>query len=103
MKLKRMMSGLLSLVLTAGMIPGTIAFAADNEFTNAWGDVIRKDDCIYYEDFENYTNGTFDLSETVKNRGFWCNEIAGNGKGGKYMKYYADLNAQLPDGTTGYN
>ena len=92
MSKKKILAGLLSLAMAASFAPVNVLADESNEGTY-----------IYREDFENYTNGRFDLSETVKNRGFWCNEIAGNGKGGKYMKYYADLNAQLPDGTTGYN
>ncbi len=89
MKLKRMMSGLLSLVLAAGMIPGTIAFAADGEFTNAWGDVIRKDDCLYYEDFENYTGTDFDISSDITDKGYWRNKIVSDSRGGSAMRYYA--------------
>ena len=89
MKLKRMMSGLLSLVLAAGMIPGTIAFAADGEFTNAWGDVIRKDACLYYEDFENYTGTDFDISSDITDKGYWHNKIVSDSRGGSAMRYYA--------------
>lgn len=88
MKLKKTISGLLSLVLAAGMIPGTIAFATDDEFTNAWGDVIRKDDCIYYEDFENYTGTDFDISSDITDKGYWHSEVVSDGKGGRAMRYY---------------
>ena len=89
MKLKKTISGLLSLVLAAGMIPGTIAFAADDEFTNAWGDVIRKDDCLYYEDFENYTGTDFDISSDITDKGYWHNKIVSDSRGGSAMRYYA--------------
>lgn len=103
MKLKRMMSGLLSLVLAAGMIPGTIAFAADDEFTNAWGDVIRKDDCLYYEDFENYTGTDFDISSDITDKGYWHSEVISDGKGGRYMKYYATPKEGTFDANDGKN
>ena len=103
MKLKRMMSGLLSLVLAAGMIPGTIAFAAADEFTNAWGDVIRREDCLYYEDFENYTGTDFDISSDITDKGYWHSEVTSDGKGGRYMKYYATPKEAAFDATDSLN
>ena len=103
MNLKKIMSGLLSLVLAAGMIPGTIAFAADEKFTNAWGDVIRKDDCLYYEDFENYTGTDFDISSDITDKGYWHNEVVSDGSGGRAMRYYATPNAVVDGATVKYD
>ena len=92
MSKNKILAGLLSLAMAASLAPMSVLAAESDEGT-----------LIYMEDFENYTTGTFDLSETTQARGFWKNEVADDGNGGHYMKYYADLEATLSDGTTGYN
>ena len=89
MNLKKITSALVCLALMIGLVPAGTAFAEADSFTNAWGDVIRKEDCLYYEDFENYTGSDFNISSDITDKGYWHNEVTGDGKGNRYMRYYA--------------
>ena len=92
MKLKKIMSGLLSLALSAGLIPGGIVFA-ENE-------TIRKEDCLFYEDFEGSTETKFDLTAAAQKSSYWHNEITEDSTGNKYMKYYINPSEEGKTGAT---
>ena len=99
MSKKKILAGLLSLAMAASLAPMSV-LADENtgrSFTNAWGDVINQNECLYYEDFEGDTGSDFDIADDIQNRGFWHSAIT-EVDGNKAMKYYITPNATVTDG-----
>ncbi len=90
MSKKKILAGLLSLAMAASLAPVSV-LADENtgrSFTNAWGDVINQNECLYYEDFEGDTGSDFAISEDIQSRGYWHSAVTEK-DGNKTMRYYA--------------
>ena len=98
MSKKKILAGLLSLTMAASLAPMNVLADEDTgrSFTNAWGDVINQNGCIYYEDFENYTGDNFDIDPTITAKGYWHSAVTEK-DGNKAMRYYATPNEKLLD------
>ncbi len=99
MRKNKILAGLLGIAMAASMLPVTVAAdnaESGNSFTNAWGDVIKAEDCLYYEDFENYTGNGFDISADIQTKGYWHSAVIEK-DGNKAMRYYATPNAKTTD------
>ena len=90
MSKKKILAGLLSLTMAASFAPVNVLADEDTgrSFTNAWGDVIKQNECLYYEDFEGDTGSDFDIAEDIQSRGYWHSAITEK-NGNKTMRYYA--------------
>ena len=99
MRKNKILAGLLGIAMAASMLSVTVAAdtsESGNSFTNAWGDVIKAEDCLYYEDFENYTGNNFDISADIQGKGYWHSSVTEK-DGNKAMRYYATPNAKTTD------
>ena len=90
MSKKKILAGLLSLTMAASLAPMNVLADEDTgrSFTNAWGDVINQNECLYYEDFEGDTGSDFAISEDIQSKGYWHSAITEK-DGNKAMRYYA--------------
>ena len=98
MSKKKILAGLLSLTMAASFAPVSV-LADENtgrSFTNAWGDVIKQNECLYYEDFEGDTGSDFDIDPTIAAKGYWHSAVTEK-DGNKAMRYYATPNAKQLD------
>lgn len=96
MSKKKILAGLLSLTMAASFAPMSV-LADENtgrSFTNAWGDVINQNECLYYEDFEGDTGSDFDIDPTIAAKGYWHSAVTEK-DGNKAMRYYATPNEKL--------